>query len=137
MDLDGFKRVNDQYGHKVGDDVLKMVAKALTDCCGSDCIAGRLGGDEFIVATINCSDAELNQLAGSILTAVARMTCAYGNITASIGISRYPQEARDFSHAKALADKAMYAAKKAGKNMYLFYPEIPLGGALNHHSQQS
>jgi diguanylate cyclase (GGDEF)-like protein len=123
MALDGFKSVNDLYGHNIGDKVLVEVAKTLKDYCGSGCIVGRLSGDEFIIATADSSPEVICQLADRLLTAVAKTTADYGNITANIGICCRSNDAQDLSHAKSLADTAMYTAKRLGKGRYHFYSE--------------
>lgn len=125
LDLDSFKSINDQYGHDVGDQLLKDIARTLKQCCASSDIVGRLGGDEFIVASTTVAVDKVRQLADKILHAVAEISATYGQVTASIGICFCPGDAQDLSHAKSCADTAMYSAKEQGKNRYCFYTEIP------------
>ena len=127
IDLDGFKSINDLYGHNIGDQVLVAVAKSLKECCGSNRIVGRLGGDEFIIALTYNSVDEIMMLAERSLSDIAGTTANHGKITASIGICCCPQDAQDLSHAKSLADSAMYTAKKQGKNRYCFYADEAVG----------
>lgn len=125
LDLDNFKSVNDKYGHNAGDQLLMDIAKTLTDCCGENCIVGRLGGDEFIIASTEITQDKVCRLADSILKRVAEVSSEYGQITASIGVCLCPDEAQNMSLAKSCADSAMYLAKKQGKNRYCLSSDIP------------
>ncbi len=125
IDLDGFKAVNDQFGHLMGDYVLRTVAKRLRDCVRESDTVARLGGDEFVVVLAGQrlpEDASL--VAEKILAALTEPVAAGGRrfeVGASIGISIYP---RDGTTPEALlkhADAAMYRVKEAGKNRYQFY----------------
>ncbi len=120
IDLDGFKQVNDQLGHEAGDRVLIRVARGLKKRCPADCLIGRLGGDEFIVAIADRDKTELAAVAEGILEAVSKVGAEFNQITASVGISRYPQDGQTLSELKKMADISMYAAKRQGKNRYLF-----------------
>lgn len=120
IDLDGFKSVNDIHGHEAGDKLLVTIANTLKNCCDTNCILGRLGGDEFIIATTDTSPGEVRRLADQILYEVAEASSVFGKITASIGICFCPGDASDLSYGKSLADTAMYSAKKLGKNRYCF-----------------
>lgn len=126
LDLDGFKRINDTYGHDAGDRVLKTVAARLSACIRISDTAGRIGGDEFtvILGTLaHYSDA--GQVAEKILSALQRpITLPDGRkdcIGSSIGISVFPEDAQDGDGLLATADDAMYAVKRSGKNAYRFY----------------
>lgn len=126
VDLDGFKRINDTYGHDAGDRVLKTVAARLSACIRISDTAGRIGGDEFtvILGTLaNYSDA--GQVAEKILAALRRpITLPDGRqdaIGSSIGISVFPEDAQDGDGLLATADDAMYQVKHNGKNNYYFY----------------
>lgn len=126
VDLDGFKRINDLYGHEAGDRVLKTVAARLSACIRISDTAGRIGGDEFTVilgALTRYSDA--GQVAEKILLALRRpITLPNGqqdSIGSSIGISVFPEDAEDGDGLLATADDAMYEVKRSGKNNYRFY----------------
>ena len=126
IDLDGFKRINDLYGHEAGDRVLKTVAARLSACIRISDAAGRIGGDEFtvIMGTLtHYSDA--GQVAEKILQALRRpITLPNGqqdSIGSSIGISVFPEDAQDGDGLLATADDAMYEVKRTGKNSYRFY----------------
>lgn len=120
VDADGFKAINDAYGHQAGDMVLKQLAKALRFSVRSDDIVCRLGGDEFVIL---CPDTDLNgveKLGGQIITSIARMQVPVGdsvwNGSVSIGVASVNQEVRDGSTLLKLADEALYRAKRSGGN---------------------
>ncbi len=125
LDLDGFKPVNDQHGHKTGDDLLVQLAGRLTQAVRADDTVARLGGDEFVLL--------LSGLASSLEAedALLRVRKAIGTpfllgehsarITASIGVTLYPSDAGDADTLLRHADHAMYLAKEAGKNCYHFF----------------
>lgn len=123
LDLDGFKQVNDTLGHSVGDLLLQAVAQRLQAClrAGSDVVA-RLGGDEFVVILPNIPGSLIaKRVAQKILITLAEEFTieSHGiNVTTSIGISLYPQDAQQLDQLLQSADSAMYAAKHSGKNQY-------------------
>jgi diguanylate cyclase (GGDEF)-like protein len=133
IDLDRFKNINDTLGHEAGDLLLQEVAERLKACLRASDTVARLGGDEFVVVLPNGNEPE--QLAGvahKILAAVARPILLQDKelrITASIGISAYPEDGLDERALMKNADIAMYQAKEDGKNGFAFYSE-----ALNRHS---
>ncbi len=126
VDLDGFKRINDNYGHDAGDRVLKTVAARLAACLRISDTAGRIGGDEFTIilgALSHYNDA--GQVAEKILAALRRPITLPGGhretIGSSVGISVFPEDAQDGDGLLATADDAMYSVKHNGKNGYCFY----------------
>lgn len=126
VDLDGFKRINDSYGHEAGDRVLKTVAARLSACIRSSDVVGRMGGDEFTVILSTLTRYEdAGQVAEKILQTLRRpITLPSGmqdQIGSSIGISVFPEDAQDGDGLLATADDAMYEVKHAGKNGYRFY----------------
>jgi diguanylate cyclase (GGDEF)-like protein len=129
IDLDGFKQINDTYGHGVGDRLLKGVADRLADCVRKTDTAFRLGGDEF---TVICEGlAELDAaavVAQKVLDALAPPFKIDGyemSVGGSIGISLYPNCADDAENLIQNADSAMYQAKELGRNRYQFFlPEL-------------
>jgi diguanylate cyclase (GGDEF)-like protein/PAS domain S-box-containing protein len=125
MDLDGFKSVNDNYGHLTGDYVLRTVARRILDAVRETDTVARLGGDEFVVVLIGQKSAEDPALvAEKILAALTEPIPAGGRrlaIGASIGISIYPRDGLTSEALLSHADAAMYRVKDAGKNRYQFY----------------
>jgi diguanylate cyclase (GGDEF)-like protein len=123
IDLDGFKRVNDTHGHATGDSLLMEVSKRITGSLRETDLVARLGGDEFAV-TAQCFHVPVDAImvSGRILKAVSTITEVSGipvEISASVGVSWYQfEEGKEISVDTLIdnADKAMYAAKRAGKN---------------------
>ena len=136
IDLDGFKAVNDTYGHEAGDQVLVGVAhRMLARVRRSSDLVARQGGDEFVVVATHCGpgDQALQELAADLVRALREpFPIAGGEIVqigASIGIARYPTHGQTRHGLMAAADAAMYEAKRAGKNRYaLAEPEKPIAG---------
>ncbi|MFJ7934737.1 EAL domain-containing protein [Sporosarcina sp. NPDC096371] len=126
LDLDRFKIVNDTLGHKDGDLVLKRLAKRLVGNFGEDDFIARVGGDEFILfLPVNCPD-EIQQIGNRLLGIFNEPSVIKGydfHITASIGISVYPDNGRTAEELRIKADTAMFQAKKQGKNQYVLYSD--------------
>jgi diguanylate cyclase (GGDEF)-like protein/PAS domain S-box-containing protein len=125
LDLDGFKHINDSLGHPVGDKLLKSIAERLMDCVrGSDTVS-RQGGDEFVILLAELHSVEnVAILARRILEAVAEAHSIDKHdlhITASIGVSVYPDDGRDAEALIKNADTAMYQAKENGRQSYQFF----------------
>lgn len=121
IDLDEFKLINDTFGHDAGDNVLKKIAEIFRVTVREGDIVARLGGDEFIVISPNVTDiGTIKQVASNILDAVRNRVVPDANqqISASIGITVFPDVAQDGVSLLKQADKAMYIAKHAGKNQY-------------------
>jgi diguanylate cyclase (GGDEF)-like protein len=128
LDLDGFKSINDQYGHFVGDRLIKECAGLLADVCGSEARAYRLGGDEFAILVVG-------PIAGNILegichTLIARLGQALLiddrklTVGASIGLSRSTgRDGLSSSELLRRSDMAMYASKEGGKNRCTWFSE--------------
>lgn len=118
-DLDGFKQVNDRYGHLEGNKVLKAVAAGLRSACREyDCVA-RMGGDEFVVLLPGAKPADAERKAGQfqdVVDQVCRDLFAEKLLRASIGVANFPQDGIDAEQLLAEADRRMYQEKKAGKN---------------------
>jgi diguanylate cyclase (GGDEF)-like protein len=123
IDIDGFKSVNDNYGHDVGDQVLREIARRLAQSTGKSEFFARLGGDEFVVMSRRRGEA-IRNLAESIRKNLSRPYGKKGeidNLSASIGISYFPKDTDDEFMLKRYADIAMYAVKQGGKNGYMEY----------------
>src|SRR5699024_10712353 len=124
MDLDGFKPVNDQHGHQVGDKLLRQVAQRLRNTIREDDFVGRYGGDEFLMI-INQLPSKANSAARS-QAIIERLSMPYQVdgleiiIGVSIGIAHYPTEGLEAETLIQAADEAMYRAKEAGRNRYSY-----------------
>jgi len=123
IDLDGFKRVNDTHGHRIGDEFLIAVSRRFRQTVRNSDVVARIGGDEFAVLVREfSSDLELAAIAQRIITCVAetdgRMDLSL--VRASIGIASYPDRVTDYWRLVAAADDTMYAVKRNGKNGYAF-----------------
>jgi diguanylate cyclase (GGDEF)-like protein len=120
LDLDHFKRLNDTFGHKAGDDALVALATVLARSLRPGEVAVRMGGEEFLVLMPH-SDIEEARARAEAWRAVIRaqpVATSQGaaEITFSAGISAYPDTAASFEQMLQQADKAVYAAKRAGRN---------------------
>jgi diguanylate cyclase (GGDEF)-like protein/PAS domain S-box-containing protein len=129
LDLDGFKEINDVYGHDAGDALLIELAGRLRDNLRASDLIARLGGDEFLVVLEEIQDpGTVEVVANKLLIETVRpytLPGAQARVTASIGISILPDDAADATALMKHADMAMYAAKQAGKNTCRFYSSGP------------
>ncbi|OLC12084.1 MAG: hypothetical protein AUH29_17495 [Candidatus Rokubacteria bacterium 13_1_40CM_69_27] len=118
MDLDGFKAVNDDLGHAVGDETLREVAQILVKHSRGINVVARYGGDEFVVLLVETSRAGARLYADRIRQVVSTFPFSHGrSITASFGIASLPDDEVSTSEDLVRAsDEALYAAKRAGKN---------------------
>ncbi len=124
IDLDGFKPVNDTYGHSIGDLVLEQVGQRLKAMSRGKDVVARVGGDEFLLLLTNVTEEEtVAQVAARLIQGLSHPYAVEGRevmISCSVGIAMYPDGC---SHAKliARADAAMYASKRAGGSNHCFY----------------
>jgi len=136
LDLDNFKVVNDTIGHSLGDVLLKKVAQRISNCLREGDTAARFGGDEFIVMLPDISDIQdAATVASKILESLKPPFDIDRHevfVCISIGISIYPDNAKDMDGLLADADSAMYHAKKLGKNNYQFFTPEMNCSAQNH-----
>lgn len=122
VDLDHFKVINDQFGHQRGDQVLKKVASMIKNCVRKVDLVGRYGGDEFLVILPETKAEFAKYAAARIQKIFSEKSFRYRNnitfrITLSIGISGFPsKKIKDAKEMISLSDRAMYMAKKAGRN---------------------
>ena len=124
LDLDGFKAVNDKFGHEAGDLLLKQVAARLQACVRAADTLARLGGDEFTLILTIREPRDAQVVAEKILKAVCQPYDLNGQVAdtvgTSIGIAIYPQHGTQALDLLKAADGAMYEAKQAGKNTFRF-----------------
>jgi diguanylate cyclase (GGDEF)-like protein/PAS domain S-box-containing protein len=125
LDLDRFKNINDTLGHTVGDNLLRLCAARLSDRMREGDTVARLGGDEFMILLEDYrSPEDARKVAQDVLDSLAQSIQIQGHelfITASIGISQYPQDGSTVDELVRNSDAAMYRAKEKGKNNYHFY----------------
>jgi diguanylate cyclase (GGDEF)-like protein len=125
LDMDGFKQVNDLFGHEAGDQLLTMAASRLKGCVRDSDIVARLGGDEFTVVLGDLDyKGHLEFLCEKILNVLAQpfnIGANSAHVTASIGIALYPVDGLEANESGRKADHAMYAAKAAGKNPFCYF----------------
>lgn len=128
VDLDGFKAVNDTWGHAVGDQVLQKVAKRLKQTVRDSDLVARVGGDEFVLLLSEVQDRDgVEQVARAVVEMVSLPIslnrCGLDDqakIGASLGISLYPDHGEDVEVLLKASDSCMYKIKKSGKNNYCF-----------------
>jgi diguanylate cyclase len=124
MDLDGFKSINDKYGHDVGDEVLCEVSKRLSACLRESEILARIGGDEFALIVHHFDDIiVLNYIACRIIYAISQPIVIKGKtleIGISIGIAHYPAHGIFVEEIVSAADSSMFTSKRNGKNQFTF-----------------
>lgn len=126
IDLDGFKPVNDSYGHAVGDTLLQSIAKTLQNDIDINAITSRLGGDEFIlVIPKNINESHCSTIANDIVNKLsAPIEISNQNtivVSASVGVARSPTDGHDLDGLLTCADAAMYMAKKRGRSRWIRY----------------
>ncbi len=118
LDLDHFKQVNDRFGHGAGDDVLAAVGETLTSALRASDFAGRYGGEEFLLLLPDTDAEGALDAAEKVRAAIAKIEVPQveREITASLGVATYPTDALDSDSLLRMADRALYAAKGAGRN---------------------
>ena len=125
MDLDGFKEVNDAFGHKTGDDVLVGVARVLGDSLRAGSTAARLGGDEFGILLPDTDTAEAEIVTERLLSQVHETVFEFGDtrvqLTASAGVAIFPIHGRSSDELLVHSDVAMYHAKNDSRNRFAMY----------------
>lgn len=124
LDLDYFKMINDTHGHEIGDQLLMMATKRITERVRATDVLCRLGGDEFVMIMEGASPQDGHRLVRDIIAAFAtpfQIQQQQLHCTVSIGVSVYPDDTRDLQTLLVYADLAMYRAKQNGRNDFEFY----------------
>ncbi|MDO9442349.1 MAG: EAL domain-containing protein [Beijerinckiaceae bacterium] len=129
IDLDGFKQINDTFGHALGDECLKEIARRLQNICGAADLVARVGGDEFAVLLKACADRRsLNLMANAIVEGLRRPIERSGQsfqLGASVGVALCDVHLKaELAEFFTKADTALYAAKAAGKNTFRFFEPV-------------
>jgi diguanylate cyclase (GGDEF)-like protein/PAS domain S-box-containing protein len=140
FDLDEFKHVNDTFGHGVGDELLKSIAKTIGLQVRRHEVLSRLGGDEFAILVPDCNEFEVSKLAERIVSSIAQIPFTVeGHVlrpSSSVGVALFPNHASNSLELVAHADSAMYQAKSAGKSTWRMYRQDadPSRSAINRLS---
>jgi diguanylate cyclase (GGDEF)-like protein/PAS domain S-box-containing protein len=142
VDLNGFKRINDSLGHAIGDKLLISVGSRLAACVRASDTVSRQGGDEFVVLLTEMSEpADAGVTARRFLQALEETTVVEGHnlsVTASIGISVYPDDGLDAATLIKAADTAMYKVKASGTHSFQFFePAMEAGAAERQYIEES
>ncbi|WP_102261697.1 sensor domain-containing protein [Mesobacillus jeotgali] len=132
LDFDRFKRINDTFGHSFGDKILMQIGKKLAEVVPEECLVARIGGDEFAILVTGGN--EPDKIANGIVREFQSPLFAEGMeflITASIGISKYPEDTDNLELLLKYADMAMYKAKENGANHYQFFDQSMVDQNVN------
>jgi diguanylate cyclase (GGDEF)-like protein len=127
FDLDHFKKVNDTYGHEIGDIVLKNFVNTIKTCIRENDLFARIGGEEFVLLLYDVNEEDLGTIVEKIITAIRKSSIKIDKkreikITASLGVYIFdPEQDDDIQHALINADKALYKAKQTGRNKAIYY----------------
>lgn len=128
VDLDNFKSVNDNYGHRVGDQVLSRVSASLEGFVAEDGLVGRFGGDEFLILYFKSNEYDrihdfFDEMyrGGTLFRKNVRVDELSLYLTATTGSASYPENAGDYDSLFALVDKTLYRGKSKGRNCYIIY----------------
>jgi diguanylate cyclase (GGDEF)-like protein len=128
LDLDGFKNINDTLGHHAGDELLRNVSARLVSAVREGDLVSRLGGDEFVILLAGLSDRKMTEnICNRIIFEVSRPYWIDKNdveISTSIGVARYPEDAETCADLVENSDKALYVSKASGCSTYRFYADI-------------
>lgn len=134
IDVDHFKSVNDRFGHPAGDAVLKQIAERIRGSLRPSDLAARYGGEEFIVMLPETSASGAQALAERLCTQIRAQPMQINDstretVTVSVGLAVFPEDAEAADRLVAMADKALYAAKAAGRDRCVAYAAMPTAGA--------
>ena len=144
LDVDNFKLVNDNYGHKVGDGCLKEIGMNLAKYVGDDGLVGRFGGDEFIIIYLKSTDYDhvyefikkmFNE--GNITRRRFEIDDVSFYVTATIGCASFPKDAKTYDELFLTIDKALYRGKTKGRNCFIIYVESKHKNIEVHSREQT
>ena len=144
LDIDNFKLVNDNYGHRVGDGCLQLLATNLANFVGEDGLVGRFGGDEFIVICFNGTtydevrsyvDRMFN--IGGIVRKKYNVENISFYVTATIGCASFPKDASNYDDLFLTVDKALYRGKTKGRNCFIVYVDAKHKNIMVNRREQS
>lgn len=119
IDIDNFKRINDTYGHSVGDEILIMIARTIDNYVGEDDVFGRLGGEEFAII-YECSSSDNLEKLEKLRKLVEEQKHDKINVTISLGQAKKADDEKNIDTLLSRADKALYEAKGTGRNKVIF-----------------
>lgn len=121
LDIDNFKQINDTFGHAFGDVVLRLVAECILE--ESSALCGRFGGDEFLLFLPETGDALAEKMERLLkrLKEYIQLPVADSRFCVSVGTASVPKDEKDYNRLFQMADEALYAAKRAGKNRWIAY----------------
>ncbi|UCC44637.1 MAG: GGDEF domain-containing protein, partial [Candidatus Zixiibacteriota bacterium] len=122
VDIDWFKKLNDSYGHEIGNVVLTELAEVIKECIRDVDVFARYGGEEFVIILPQTPQAEASVLAERIRTQIEKHVVATENsgslrVTVSAGVSSFPENGKSAEDLVSTADQALYQAKGSGKNL--------------------
>lgn len=139
LDVDGFKAINDQYGHPAGDEVLVQLGRVLIGVCRPNDVVSRLGGDEIALLLVGCSGTAMVARAEQVLETIRTFPFMVNDgqqikLTVSAGLAHAPTHAGDLRRLYSVADEALYRAKRAGRDQFAGplppATDLPAGGTV-------
>ena len=137
IDLDNFKKINDNFGHSFGDEVLVVLAERLKKMAFKNMLPSRIGGDEFVILCADFDEARTAELAEALLKEFGRPVTLHENtvnLTCSMGIALYPKDGGTVEDIFKNADMALYTTKYHGKDGYTFY-EVAMSDDMKYKSE--
>lgn len=138
IDIDHFKNINDSMGHDAGDELLVSIAERLRDCVRETDLVARIGGDEFAITLLEMgSPSQVTRIVRHILEVLSKPFFVQSqeiNVSASVGISLYPESGSDIKTLTKMADTAVHQAKADGRNTYRFFSNEIQNRVIEQHS---
>lgn len=125
IDIDFFKKINDQHGHSAGDKVLTAVAALLSTCSQGEDVVARIGGEEFVILLSRCTITQAGEKAETLRQGIETLSPESFNITASFGVAQLSDHGDDYDHMFKAADTAVYQAKHSGRNQVAVASSAP------------